>query len=121
MLVGMAAPELPMAFIHRQIASAIHIVVHTARLAGGARKVMQISEITGCQADAISMHDVFLFEQTGVNEHLDAEGHFCATGIRPSCLERLKRAGIDLPMATFERGPREFDRYETTGLEMCAR
>src|SRR5262249_33615161 len=74
MLVGMAAPELPLWFIHRQIASAIHIVVQTARLSGGGRKIVQIAEITGCQAESISMHDIFLFEQTGIDDHTDAEG-----------------------------------------------
>src|SRR4029077_2204252 len=76
MLVGMATPELPMWFIHRQIASAIHIVVQTARLSGGARKITQISEITGRQGDAISMHDIFVYEQTGLNDEMEAEGHF---------------------------------------------
>ena len=38
MLVGMAGFDLPIWFIHRQIASAIDIVVQCARLTGGARK-----------------------------------------------------------------------------------
>ena len=59
MLVGMAAPELPMWFIHRQIASAVQFVVQTARLSRGARKITQIAEITGHQGDPISMHDIF--------------------------------------------------------------
>ena len=96
MLVGMAAPELPMWFIHRQIASAIQIVVQTARLSGGARKITQIAEITGHQGDSISMHDIFLFEQTGLNDRMEAEGHFQSTGIRPQCLARLQKSGVDL-------------------------
>ena len=115
MLVGMAAPELPMWFIHRQIATAIHIVVQTARLSGGARKIIQISEITGHQADSISMHDIFLFEQTGLNDQMEAEGHYQATGIRPECLARMQRAGIRLPLSMFERGRRDFDRLDAIG------
>jgi pilus assembly protein CpaF len=112
MLVGMAAPELPMWFIHRQIATAIHLVVHVARLSGGARKISQISEITGYQGDAISMHDIFVFEQTGVNENGEVEGQFVATGIRPQCLERLERAGLQLPPEMFERRVVENGRYD---------
>jgi pilus assembly protein CpaF len=119
MLVGMAAPELPMWFIHRQIASAIQIVVQTARLSGGARKITQISEITGLQGNSISMHELFVFEQTGMNARLEAEGHFAATGIRPQCLPRLQRAGVELPPSTFERGPREIGRLGAAGLEHC--
>jgi pilus assembly protein CpaF len=116
MLIGMAAPELPMWFIHRQIGTAIHIVVHLARVSGGARKLVQISEITGFQADSISMHDIFVFEPTGVNEQGEAEGHFLATGIRPECLCRLQRSGVPLPSSMFERGQRQIGRAESLGL-----
>jgi pilus assembly protein CpaF len=119
MLVGMAAPELPMWFIHRQLGTAIHIVVQLARVSGGARKLVQISEITGFQADSISMHDIFVFEPTGVNERGEAEGHFQATGIRPQCLDRLQRCGVVLPPSMFERGQRQIGRIETTGLAVA--
>jgi pilus assembly protein CpaF len=121
MLVGMAGPELPMWFIHRQIASAIQIVVQTSRVAGGARKIVQIAEITGQEGNAISMHEIFTFEQTGLNAQQEAEGYFSATGIRPQCMRRLQKAGIDLPPDTFERGPREIGRMGTMGLEHCMR
>jgi pilus assembly protein CpaF len=117
MLVGMAAPELPMSFIHRQISGAIHVVVQTTRLSGGARKVVQISEVTGLQGESISMHDLFTFEQTGLNERLEVEGHFTASGLRPHCLPRLNKAGIELPVSMFERGEREINRFSALGLE----
>jgi pilus assembly protein CpaF len=117
MLVGMSAPELPMWFIHKQIASAIHLVVQTARVTGGARKITQISEVTGSQGDSVSMHDLFTFEQTGVNERNEAEGFFQATGIRPQCLARLQKIGIELPPNMFERGPREAGRFATVAAE----
>jgi len=110
MLVGMSAPELPMWFIHKQIASAIHLVVQTTRVSGGARKIVQISEVTGAQGDSISMHDLFTFQQTGVDEQQDAEGQFHATGIRPNCAARLEKMGIPLPVGMFERGTREAGR-----------
>jgi len=116
MLIGMAAPELPMHFIHRQIASAIHIVVHTARVHGGGRKVVQISEVTGCQGDSLSMHDLFTFQQTGVNEQDGVEGYFQATGIRPQCLPRLQKAGFVVSSDMFERGPRDDGRLGSIGL-----
>src|SRR5215469_4395659 len=80
MLVGMSDASVPLWFIHRQIASAIQIVVQTTRLMGGLRKIVQISEITGRVDDAVAMHDIFAFEQTGVDERRVAQGHFLATG-----------------------------------------
>ena len=65
MMVGMAGFDLPIWIIRRQIASAVQIVVQVARLSGGVRKIIKISEITGMEGDVISMHDIFGFKQTG--------------------------------------------------------
>jgi pilus assembly protein CpaF len=113
MLIGMAAPELPMWFIHRQISAAIHIVVQLSRLADGSRKIVQIAEVTGFQGETISMHDVFAFRQTGVKEDGNVDGRFESTGIRPQCLERLEACGQTLPREMFEQGRSVFDRLDT--------
>jgi pilus assembly protein CpaF len=101
-MVGMAGFEMPIWVVRRQIASAIHIVVQLSRLFGGARKLVKISEITGLEGDVITMHDIFQFNQTGVDAHHNAQGYFCATGIRPHCLSRLEAYGINLPSDLFE-------------------
>jgi len=102
MMVGMAGFELPIWSIRRQIASAIHIVVQVSRLVGGARKITRISEITGMEGDIISMHDIFEFQQTGIDEDHCAVGQFRATGLRPHCITRLEAAGIHVPIELFE-------------------
>src|SRR5437870_5570007 len=48
-MVGMAGFELPIWVIRRQIASAVHVVVQVARMRGGARKIVRISEVTGME------------------------------------------------------------------------
>jgi pilus assembly protein CpaF len=103
MMIGMAGFDLPIWIIRRQIASAIQIVVQVARLPGGPRKVVKISEITGMEGDVISMHDLFAFKQTGVDDAGVAQGYFHATGIRPKVLEKLEAAGVRLPLELFER------------------
>jgi pilus assembly protein CpaF len=103
MMVGMAGFDLPIWIIRRQIASAIHIVVQVARLPGGARKVVKISEITGMEGEVTSMQDLFTYKQTGVDDDGVAQGYFCTTGIRPKCLERLMVAGAPVPVELFER------------------
>jgi pilus assembly protein CpaF len=45
-MVSMAGFDLPVAVTRRYIASAITLVVHLARLKGGARRIMRISEVT---------------------------------------------------------------------------
>jgi pilus assembly protein CpaF len=112
MLIGMAH-ELSMWFIRRQIASAIDIVVQCARLTGGVRKVVQVSEVTGSEGEVVGMHDLFVFEQTGIDENKVAQGHFRATGIRPTCLERLAAQGLSLDPTMFERRTLETNRLAT--------
>jgi pilus assembly protein CpaF len=103
MMVGMAGFDTPMWIIRRQIASAIQIVVQVARLSGGLRKIVKISEITGMEGEIISMHDLFGFKQTGVDENRVAQGYFFSSGIRPKCLEKLEVSGAGLPLEMFER------------------
>jgi pilus assembly protein CpaF len=103
MMIGMAGFDLPIWIIRRQIASAIQIVVQVARLHGGARKIIKISEITGMEGEMMSMHDLFVFKQTGVDETGAAQGYFQATGIRPRCLDKLTSAGVRLPVELFEQ------------------
>ncbi len=103
MMIGMAGFDLPIWIIRRQIAAAINVIVQVARLPGGVRKIIKISEITGMEGDVISMQDIFGFRQTGVDAGRVAQGHFFANGIRPQCLERLEISGAGLPIAMFER------------------
>lgn len=108
MMVGMAGFDLPIWIIRRQIASAVEIVVQASRLTGGVRKITQISEITGMEGDVISMHDIFKFKQTGLDENGAAVGDFYATGVRPQCLEKLEACGIRLPADMFEHSQLTF-------------
>jgi pilus assembly protein CpaF len=103
MMVGMAGFDLPIWVIRSQMASAIQIVVQIARLTGGIRRVVKVSEITGMEGDVISMHDLFEFKQTGLDAKRVAVGHFTATGIRPHLLTRLAASGVDVPVQLFER------------------
>ena len=103
MMVGMAGFDLPIWVIRRQIAGAVHLIVHAARLSGGVRRVTKISEITGMEGENITMHDLFVFRQTGLDSDGKAAGQFVSTGIRPKCLEVLETMGARLPNTMFER------------------
>jgi len=105
MMVGMAGFDMPIWVIRKQIASAVHIVVQAARLSGGVRKITKISEITGMEGDIISMQDIFVFKQTGLDADRVAQGHFLSTGIRPRCFEHLETMGVKLRHDMFEGRP----------------
>lgn len=76
------AVELPVISIHRQIASAIDVVVQIVRLPGGQRRVSQISELAGYDADlnALIVRDIYNFR----------DGHVLhPTGYLPTFVESL--------------------------------
>ncbi len=100
-LVGMAGLDVPMWFIGRQIASGVQLVVHATRLTGGQRKVVQISEVVGYDGTKLKINDLFLFEQTGIDERGNAQGTFVATGHMPKCLDRFAAQGIPISPALF--------------------
>ena len=103
MMVGMAGFELPIWVIRKQVASTINIIVQAARLIGGPRKIIKITEITGMEGDVVSMQDIFEFKQTGLDDDRVAVGHFVANGIRPAILAKLQACGIPVPVEIFER------------------
>ena len=103
MMVGMANFDLPIWIIRKQIVSAITIIVQTSRLRGGPRKIIRISEITGMEGEIVSMQDLFVFKQTGVDANEVATGHFESCGIRPKCIDKLTSMGCKLSPNLFDR------------------
>lgn len=96
-MVLMAGMEMPIKAIREQIASAIDFIVHQSRLSDGTRKITHITEVVGMETDIITLQDIFIFDQTGVDERGRVLGRHRATGIKPKCLDKLRTAGIIIP------------------------
>ncbi len=96
-MILMSGAELPVRAIREMIASALNIIIHTARLSDGTRKVIQISEMTGMLDEMhIGLKDIFAFKQTGVSTEGKVIGDFKPTGYIPSFMEELKVRGISV-------------------------
>jgi pilus assembly protein CpaF len=102
MLVLQAA-ELPTRAIREQVANAVHLIVHTAHLEDGSRRVQSISEIRRGSGEGVEVVDIFEFERTGVTADGKVAGRLRATGQRPRMLDALERQGLTLPPAIFNR------------------
>src|ERR1700716_456095 len=98
-MVMMASARVPDAVIRQQLASAINIVLHCARMSDGTRKVTGIAEVTGVEDDQVQMQDIFEYERTGVSSRCKVLGQFHGCGAQPLCLERLKGYGGHLSPA----------------------
>ncbi len=94
-MVLMAGFDLPVRAIREQIASALDMVVHTARMRDGSRKVIGVSEVVGMEGDIVTMQEVARFAQRGVDADNRVLGEFCYTGVQPSCLKRFAEYGIE--------------------------
>jgi pilus assembly protein CpaF len=101
-MVLMAGMDLPERAIREQVTSAIDIVIQLVRFSDGTRKVVKVSEITGMEGSTIVMHDVFVYEQRGIDKDGNVIGEFKATGVRPFFAERFRVYGYEIPEGTFE-------------------
>jgi pilus assembly protein CpaF len=95
MMVALTGLDVSVSVVRQYIASAITLIVHTARLKGGPRRVMQISEIASVRDGRFVLNDIFSYKQLSVNEDGVAQGEFRCGGYQPNCLERLRSFGID--------------------------
>jgi pilus assembly protein CpaF len=101
-MILMAGIELPIRAIREMIASAVDVIVHTARLSDGSRKILQITELAGMKDELhIDLRDIFVFKQVGIDSQGRVLGDFQASGYIPSFIEDIKRKGILLPDKLF--------------------
>ncbi len=100
-MILMSGYEMPLRSIREQIASAVDLIVHTARLGDGSRKIMNITEVYGIEDDQILTQDIFVFKQTGVDERGKVVGTLEPTGIRPTFMPKFAASGVPMPPGDF--------------------
>lgn len=101
----MAGMDLPIRAIREQIAGAVDVICQQERMRDGTRKVTTIAEVSGMEGDVITMTDIFVFEQTGM-ENGRIVGRLRPTGLRPKFMDKIEAAGIHLPPSIFGIGER---------------
>jgi enamine deaminase RidA (YjgF/YER057c/UK114 family)/energy-coupling factor transporter ATP-binding protein EcfA2 len=115
-MVLMTGYQLPLRAIREQIASAVDLIGHTARLKDGSRKVTNITEVYGMEDDEILTQDIFVFEQTGVDEDGKILGELRPTGIRPTFMAQFARQGVPLPPDEFGIPPEDPGNPDSTRM-----
>jgi pilus assembly protein CpaF len=99
-MILMTGYELPLRAIREQIASAVDLIVHTARLKDGSRKIVNITEVYGMEDDEVLTQDIFAFEQTDFRDGR-VYGELRPTNTRPTFMPVFKANGVDLPPGDF--------------------
>lgn len=85
---------LPIEAIRQQIASAIDIIIHLARLRDKTRRVMEIAEVAGYSNGEIKLNTLFSFEEEGETEERKIIGSIKRTANPMENTLKFKMAGI---------------------------
>jgi pilus assembly protein CpaF len=98
----MSGMDLGVRAVREQIASALDVIIHQARMKDGSRRITHVTEIVGMEGDVITLQDLFLFDYSA---GIDEEGHFLgnlrSTGLRPRFLDKLQEKGVTVPPEVF--------------------
>ena len=100
----MAGLDMPLLAIRKQIAAAINLIVHLARLADGSRMMTHITELSGMEGEVVTLTDIFKYDQTGVSPEGKIKGQLRPTGMRPLFTRRLEASGFKLGGEIFGAG-----------------
>jgi pilus assembly protein CpaF len=91
----MAGMDLTVRALREQVAAAIDVVVHVARLQDGIRRVTSVTEVVGMEGDTVTMQDLFVFHvEGGIDERGRVRGRLVSTGLRPHFLEHLAERNV---------------------------
>ena len=94
-LALMAGMELTVRALREQVAAAIDLIVHVARMQDGVRRVTHVTQVVGMEGDAITLQDLYVFHVTGgLDERGRVVGRLDPTGLRPTFLERLAERNV---------------------------
>ncbi len=101
-MMMMAGMDFGIRAIREQIASALHLIVHQARMKDGVRRITHVTEVVGMEGDVITLQDLSLFDYSaGIDEEGMFRGQLQATGIRPRFVEHLAELGVGVPPEIF--------------------
>src|SRR2546425_12604402 len=96
-MVMMASIDIPFEAVRAQIASAVNLIVHQARMPDGRRKIAQIAEVVGYDQNGAILRDIFLL---GMGSDLRLE--YNATGYVPTSLDKAAFYGVQVDQDLFD-------------------
>jgi pilus assembly protein CpaF len=103
-LVMMAGMGLPLKAIRETISSAVNVIIQQSRMSDGTRKVTHISEVIGMQGETVTLQDIFIFKQEGLDKNRKIIGRFVPTGFIPKFVEEMEAKGMKISRGLFSGG-----------------
>ena len=101
-MIQMAGLNLPSKAMRQQITLALDVIIHTARLSDGTRKIIGVSEVVAMEGDTIALQELFTFQRQGVDANGNVLGRVVSTGIRPRFADQIKASGEEVDLKVFD-------------------
>ena len=99
-MITMGGYNLPAKTIREMICGSIDVIIQTARLRDGSRRVTNITEVLGMEGDVIITQDLFVYDIEGDDESGRVLGTHRSTGIaRPAFWDRARYFGKERELA----------------------
>jgi pilus assembly protein CpaF len=114
-MITMGGFALPSRTIREMVCASVDLVIQSARLRDGTRKITHITEVMGMEGDVIITQDLFVYDMTGEDANGKILGRHRSTGIgRPRFWDRARYYGEEQRLAT------ALDAAESANQEMGA-
>jgi pilus assembly protein CpaF len=88
--------EIPLSALREQVGSAIHMVIQTARLHDGTRKITAVTEVLGLKDQQYQLQDIYVFKNEGTDADGKIMGKHVFTGYKPSFYKSAQQHGFNL-------------------------
>ena len=99
-MITMGGYTLPSRTIREMICASIDVIIQSARLRDGSRKITHVTEIMGMEGDVIVTQDIFLYDIEGEDAKGKIIGRHRSTGIgRPRFWDRARYYGEEKRLA----------------------
>ena len=92
-IIPLAVVNVPPGLYRQQIVSGVDVIVHLGRLRDRTRRVLEITEVAGCENGEIKLNPLFLFEEAGEDSRGNIVGRLQKKG-KLLYENKLKTAGL---------------------------
>ena len=99
-MITMGGYSLPSRTIREMICASVDVIIQTARLRDGSRRITHVTEVMGMEGDVIITQDLFVYEILGEDAKGNVLGRHRSTGIgRPRFWDRARYFGEEHRLA----------------------
>ncbi len=99
-MITMGGYNLPSKTLREMIVSSIDVIVQSARLRDGSRRITHITEVLGMEGDVVITQDLFIYDIVGEDPNGRIIGRHRSTGIgRPGFWDRARYYGEEARLA----------------------